>query len=96
MHRLVAAAAANGLLREEDGFFHRGRPYLAVALRLTDHGGYKNGKPIGENLGNGHECGDLFKVKAGTEIDDSRKTQITMDNFSIAKNSVHQSLAGAI
>ena len=96
MHRLVAAAATNGLLQKEDGFFHRSRPHRAVAPRLTDHRGYKNGKPIGKNLGNGHKCCDLHKVKAGVEIDDSRSTHITMDNFSIAKNSVHQSLAGAI
>ena len=96
MHRLVAAVAANGLLQKKNGFFHRSRPHLAVAPRLTDHGGYKNGEPIGENLGNGHKCCDLLKVKAGADIDDSPNTQITMDNFSIAKNSVHQSLAGAI
>ena len=60
--RLAAAAAANGLLGEEDGFFHRSRPHLVVAPRLTDHGGYKNGKPIDENLGNGDKCCDLFKV----------------------------------
>jgi hypothetical protein len=94
--RLVAAVAADGLLREKDGVFHRSRPHLAVAPRLTDHGGYENGKPIDENLENGDKCCGLFKAQAGAEIDDSRNTQITMGNFAIAKNSVHQSLAGAI
>lgn len=60
--RLVAATAADGLLREEDGFFHRSRPHVAVAPRFTDHGGYENGKPINENLGNGDKCCDPFKV----------------------------------
>jgi len=59
---LSATAAANGLLREEDGFFHWSRPHLVVAPRLTDHGRYENGKPIDENLGNRDKCCDLFKV----------------------------------
>ena len=63
---------------------------------MTDQGGNENGKPIDQNLGNGNKCCDLIKVQAGAEIDDSQNTQITMDNFAIAKNSVHQSLAGAI